>query len=336
MIETHNQGGDPRTITLWMHKNYIESLGDEITITLGAGFNAFTGGLSLVEDVNYSMVVTVTVDDGTYLTTHKVIKGNTIAKPANPTKEMTATAIYTFDNWYYVDTDVVFDFSTVITEDVAIEARFKETPIRLEETEVSSIYYNVTGEDNGDRWLVFYLTNYDYPTETALYSVSYDELKRLGLLEHIIIQGTMSVGGTERTEATLAEIFAVNGIGDKIYLNIWNTTEYLGTIAFRTPGVTTITNVVLEEGACFPSYAYVSGNATEDIRYMTMFTKTFTNNADDGLTGVLLSTASSKYDIKMADGASVRLTSDLTTSGLRFETLIAVTSVEKLIEQGGV
>ncbi|MBQ4052991.1 MAG: InlB B-repeat-containing protein, partial [Clostridia bacterium] len=322
LIETHNQGGDPRTITLWIHKNYIESLGDEITITLGAGFNAFTGGLSLVEDVNYSMVVTVTVDDGTYLTTHKVIKGNTIAKPANPTKEMTATAIYTFDNWYIQDTDTVFDFTAVITEDVQIEARFTENSVDLRETEVVGIkHYLKTSDDN---WLAFELTVHDYVGAEENFSMDgYAELLRIGFLDKVVLKGAIKLNnGTTVEEATLMDVYNSYGTQQGPLLNFWGLSQF----AMRLPVGDGVEEIIIQDGCCFPSYQYfTTGASMTDTRYMVKGDATY--KYDESI-GAFVKQAALSLDIKMADGASVRITSDLATSGLRFETLISTNAVE--------
>lgn len=334
LIETHVQEGvgDPTKITLWMHKDYLNSLGDEIVVTLGKGYNAYTGGKTLDNDVNYDMTVSVTINNGTNLSTVNMIKGSTLAYLGTPSKDMTETALYEFDNWYIAGTNNVYDIDLAIENDISVEARFIEIAISLKETTVSGIIYSVAGADGGDRWLIISLSNHDYSNNVVQYGVTLEELNRLGFPEKVIIKGGMTVGETAKTEATVAEIFAANGSGEARYINVWE--SQIGSFAIRLPKVSTISEIVIEEGCTFPSYAYVSGATSEDVRYTVMRSQTYrlTNDFTTSGENTYSPQAEVDVDIKMEFGASVRIASDITKSGLRFTTLVSKADVAKLKE----
>ena len=65
---------------------------------------------------------TVTFDknNGTSNDTQTVVEGNTVTRPADPTKDR-----YTFDEWLY--NNQTFDFSTPITKDITLTARYHLT-----------------------------------------------------------------------------------------------------------------------------------------------------------------------------------------------------------------
>ena len=320
------------TITLWMHKNYIESLNGKITVTLGAGYSAFTNELYLAENVDYDLNVAVEIDDGTNTYTKYVMKNSTVAglSLGTPSKSMTSTTMYAFEAWYDVETDTQLAGETVITEAMRLEARFTETAINLLETSIKAATYYINEETPTDRWFYFTLTNHDYPTEKATQDFDVEYIKSIGLLEKITLKGDISLGSVSVTEATLAQIGAANGYGEAVFMNIWNTTDYLGTIAFRVPGVNTITEAIVESGALFPSYEYVSGEAATLTYYAISKTVTLINNNEEGLKGVLLAEQKSLFDIQMESGASVRIASNMEKSGLRFQTNIAKTDLDAL------
>ena len=58
--------------------------------------------------------------------TVKVAYGNKLTKPADPTKDMTADKVYTFDGWYNGETKWNFETDTV-TSNVTLVAKFNET-----------------------------------------------------------------------------------------------------------------------------------------------------------------------------------------------------------------
>ena len=69
---------------------------------------------------------------GTEVTSQKVESGKKATKPADPTKQETATEAFAFDNWY-TSTDggttlseTAFDFNTAVKADITLYAKWKE------------------------------------------------------------------------------------------------------------------------------------------------------------------------------------------------------------------
>ena len=326
LIETHAQGDNPNKITLWIHKTYFETLNNELVITLGAGYNAYTAdGLVLGEDVTLELPFQiVTINDGTNRIEQNVPYGCVIAQPSNPTKAMTSTTIYEFDNWYVAQTDTVFDFSAPITAPVTIEARFNETTINLTETEVLEVVHQL--KTSTETWMTFVLSESDYASASANYSMNgYAELLRIGLLDKVILKGTILLGDNTVSEATLKDVYDCYGALEGPYINIWEQ-EKLG---IRVPVGDGVTEIIIEEGCFFPSYAYVSGATSTDTRYFVTKPQTFKFDED---MRVFVKQAAVAVDIQMEKGASVRITSNMATSGIRFTTKILKTDVEKLNE----
>ncbi len=328
LIETYTNNGvaPTNTLTLWIHKDYIKSLGDSITITLGAGYNAYTNGLSLAENVSYDMIAEITVNNGTKTTTSTVVKGTTIESLyGTPSKDMTETTIYTFEGWYLADTDTVYDPTTPITENISVEARFSETAVNLIETEVAGMtHYLKTSDDN---WLAFELSERDYANAASNYNMGgYAELLRIGFLDKIILKGSIVLNnGSTVSEATLMDIYNSYGPQEGPLMNFWN----LGQFGIRLPVGDGVTEIVIQEGCFFPSYAYVSGATTVDTRYAIMQEATYKYDED---MGVFVKQAALQLDFQMATGAAVRITSDMTTSGVRFETKISEADVQMLFD----
>ena len=346
LIETYAQnGGDPTKITIWIHKTYADSLGDELVVTLGKGYNAYTNdGLTLAENVNYDMLATVGVDDGTNTYDIKLVKGSTLGSLGTPEKPMTETAIYKFDNWYIEGTDTVFNAETPITENLNIEARFDVTTVQLIETEVDKIFYNINQENNGDRWLIFFLGTNDYPSDqNTLFapesSNSYERLLEYGTFDKIIIKGEMTVGGVSKEQATIAELVNANGYPqtEEICFNIWDE-NYSGSMAMRLLGVSVINEIVIESGAFFPSYETFVNDASEKrfvVKRGGSFMATKEQSVGDN---PLVSKGAINVDIQMEDGASVRISGDPKEdagnfSGIRFETKISIDAVNSLIQK---
>lgn len=323
LIQTHNQESDQNTITIWIHENYIKSLGDNITITLGAGYNAYTSGKSLDKNVDYDMTAEITVNDGTKISTFTVVKGTTIESIyGTPFKEMTETAIYDFDNWYIAGTETIYDASAPITEDISVEARFNETKVNLIETEVVGItHYLKTSSDN---WLAFELSENDYAAASENFSMGgYEELLRIGFLDKVVLKGTIVLAnGSTVSEATLLDVYKSYGPQEGPLLNFWSLAQF----GMRLPVGDGVEEIVIKEGCYFPSYAYVSGTET-DTRYVVMQEATY--KYDENV-GAFVKQAALHLDFNMEMGAAVRITSNMDTSGIRFQTKIAKSDIEML------
>ena len=69
---------------------------------------------------------------GTEVKSQKVESGKKATKPADPTKQETATEAFTFDNWYTSTdggttlSDTAFDFDTAITDNITLYAKWIE------------------------------------------------------------------------------------------------------------------------------------------------------------------------------------------------------------------
>ena len=324
LIETYAQnGGNQNKLSIWIHKNYVEALDYDVTITLGAGYNAFTGGKALRENVDFELVFhAVRVDD----TVQYVFNGKCAVEPATPHKDMTSTAIYTFDAWYIAGTDEKFSFATPITQDMEIEARFIETSVHLIETEVVGIiHYLKTSDDN---WLAFELSVNDYAGAAENFSMGgYQELLRIGFLDKVVLKGSILLNnGTTVSEATLMDIYNSYGPQQGPLLNFWKVQKF----GMRLPVGDGVEEIIVKDGCAFPSYAYVSGATETDTRYVVKGDFSYKYDAS---IGAFAKKSAIELDMHMADGAAVRVTSDMATSGIRFEAKISTEDIDMLYEK---
>ncbi len=322
------------TVQVFIHKNYLDVLGNgDINVTVGAGFIAYNTpenqSNALAEDktVTVSAIYEVkAMVDGSVVSMQYAYKNQKATKPSTPSKEMTATTIYDFDNWYNVATGTVFDFNTPITSDVEIEARFTETTVNLIETDVIGIVHHLKTERN-DSWMVFSLTNHDYDDAGSTTQIvgKYEELKRIGFLDKIILKGSIVMNnGRMVSEASLMDIYNSYGEQEGPFFNLWGET---GTFALRVTVESGVEEIVIQEGCYFPSYRYTSGAVANDTRYLIKRTTTYRFNEE---VKAFNKAAGVKVDIQMATGAAVRVTSNMATSGIRFEAKIATEDVEAL------
>ncbi|MBQ3019106.1 MAG: hypothetical protein IJD77_00775 [Clostridia bacterium] len=348
------------TLTLWIHKDYIASLGTgDITVTLGVGLAVvYDSGTVLLEEksqvVGGNYVVRVEDYNGTVLDTQIVAKGGYATAVPNPSRPTTTTGIYTFTGWKDSEGND-FSFDTPITGDITIIAQYDEQAISLEETDIVSIQFRYNGST--DNWLIFTLSNHDYACATGgtAYSVSYEELQRIGFLDNVILKGTIGSGSTTSTvsEATLAEIFAQNGRGEGRYINTWGEGTF-GIRIINTPAYDSIKEIVVKAGTQFPSYKYACASGTTDTRFMVYSETVFqagtatqgvdsAGNKVDSWTTPFGATVSG-YDIFMADGAAIRITNldnydgsqnymeteGYKKSGIRFQTWISKESLTQI------
>ena len=321
--------GTGNVLQVRIHRDYISYLGaGEVTLTVGAGFKANIGKEDAVanpvsEDVSKVVTAnyTVMVDGATQI----VFNGGRAIEPSIPQKDMTSTTSFVFENWYDVSTGEVFDFSTAITRDYEIEARFIETEVNLIATEVTAVVHHLR-TDRNDNWMIFELTNSDYVAtlNTVALTGAYEELLRIGFLDHIILKGSIESLTGIVSEATLKDVYNWHGPQEGPYINIWGQT---GTLALRVPVGAGVEEIVVEEGCFFPSYNYVSGATSVDTRYSIFQTQYYKFNSE---VGAYNKQAAVTIDIQMAEGAGVRLVDGDAGSGIRFETKIAKVDVEAL------
>ena len=89
-------------------------------------------------DMKFGNSYTVSLDDGTNITTNSVKEGELVAKPAEPVKEG-----YDFIGWYAGEKE--YDFNTPVTGNITITAVWKEKTV---EEEKYTITYNLSGGIN--------------------------------------------------------------------------------------------------------------------------------------------------------------------------------------------
>ena len=88
--------------------------------------------------VNYTIMFNS--NGGSIVSNQTIESGKTAKRPLNPTKESTDSIIYIFDDWYCDNLlTTVFDFSTPITKDMTLYARWIE----------KELTYKVTYNSNG-------------------------------------------------------------------------------------------------------------------------------------------------------------------------------------------
>jgi hypothetical protein len=98
-----------------------------------------------------TFTVTFDADNGTTPATQTITEGNTAVKPADPEK-----TDHHFDYWFNTVTTTEWDFSTPITADVSLKAKWTETPI--EKTATITLSFGAFVHDG---------TSYDASTPTV-------------------------------------------------------------------------------------------------------------------------------------------------------------------------
>ncbi len=120
------------------------SEGDTVKINAGAFF--FVGGSDknkyvLTNDIelkfngsgwqnaNEEVYYTVSFNSGggSAVGSIDVLEGNSVTAPENPTKAGTADSVYSFEYWYLDDENTAYDFSSAVTEDITLTAKWTET-----------------------------------------------------------------------------------------------------------------------------------------------------------------------------------------------------------------
>ena len=217
-----------------------------------------------------SYTVNFTVDGNSY-DSQKISEGGVATRPAvDPTKTESAMHTYTFLGWYYNNAE--FDFATTITSDMTIEARF-EAKLKAGEydTAISKVTY---ARDKANNWMMFRLSDKDYPSASDKYNIDTTEEKisALNLYDKIVVDGY-----------TLRSRIATNGYPvEAPKINLWVD----DCLAIRIPGCAGALDgakkVTVKVGAQFPSYAYITEGV--EAYYVTAQEYTFVNvGADNGV-----------------------------------------------------
>ena len=169
--------------------------------------------------------------------------------PTAPTKAESDRYTYTFSGWYL--NGAKYDFATQITENITLTAVFQQHLKAGEyETSISRVTY---ARDNKNNWMMFRLSDKDYPNASENYNISVDEDKiaALNLYDKIIVDGY-----------TIRSRIATHGNPTETSkINLWVDDCF----AFRIPGATGALDgakkVVIRAGAQFPSYEYAKNGA---------------------------------------------------------------------------
>lgn len=215
---------------------------------------------------NYTVTFTV---DGSAYTTQEIVSGECATVPTAPTKADSDRYTYTFNGWYL--NGAAYDFSTPVTDNITLTANFT-AKIKAGEydTSVSRVTYARNDQDN---WMMFRLSDKDYPNAGETYNVATTEEKIsvLNLYDKIVVDGY-----TLRSR--------INKHGNPVEapkINLWVDDCF----AIRIAGAEGVLNgakkVTIKAGAQFPSYAYITDGI--EAYFVTTEEVTFVNvGADNG------------------------------------------------------
>ena len=278
-----NLWGNANTLAFRAPGHTGETLGqvEYVTIKAGAYFPSATQSKTYyvtTEDITFVQIspdnwqvkkanytVTYLNEDGSTFTTQEVEPDTATTAPAtNPTKAGTLDVEYVFDGWYNGETK--FDFSTLITADLTLTAKFVEQATAFEELETT-----VTGIHFGHNatFLSFTLSALD---SAGTQQLDASILTKTNLLDKIEING-MSFKDFE-TRMDLNPHFDVYGAKD---------------FSLRMRAVDSLDDfnrIVVRKGAQFPSLAYVNGTAktcytvSEDVEFIVYHDGTIINVND--------------------------------------------------------
>ena len=273
-------------LNVWGNKGYFSfrpgnNTATKITILAGCQFPTYkalltgekevyvtTEDITFVKDGNTwvkdegSCNVVFTVDGATYAT-QKVERGGYATVPATPTKASTEMYDYKFAGWYL--NGVEYDFSTPVNQSITLNAVFTQ---HLREGEYKTSVKGITyARDKATNWMMFSLTEKDYPKASETYNVKVDEAKvaALNLYDKIIVDGF-----TLRNR-----INSYGAAKDKPTINLW----VADCFALQIPGCTGALDgakkVTIKAGAQFPSYTYATEG--KEVYYLTQEEITFVN-----------------------------------------------------------
>lgn len=249
-----------------------------VTIKAGAKFPAATvagGYYETTEDVTFvqksaddwqvrALTCTVTFqnEDGSTYETQTVDPETTATAPdSNPTKASTLDYTYTFAGWYNGGT--LYDFSTPVTSDLTLTAKFTESEIAFTEidTTVTAIHFG-----HNATFLSFTLSALD-SNETKELDASI--LNKTNLLRYIEINGLAFSSFESSTELNP-------------HFNVYGAKDF--SLRMRSvDSVDEFERIVIRKGAQFPSLAYVNGTektcytVSEDVEFVRYYDGTFVN-----------------------------------------------------------
>ena len=209
--------------------------------------------------------VTFMVDDATYQT-QEVVENECASVPTAPTKASDSMYTYTFSGWYL--NDVAYDFSTPVTENITLKAVFTKT-LKTGEY-ATSINKLVYARDNKNNWMMFTLTEKDYPKSSEVYNVETTEAKisALNLYDKIVVDGY----------TLRARINMYGNAKEAPKINLWVADCFAIRIAGAEGALNGAKKVTIRAGAQLPSYAYITEGV--EAYYVTTEEITFVNVGD--------------------------------------------------------
>ena len=271
--------------------------------------------------------VTYLNEDGTTFDAQEVELDTVTTAPAtNPTKAGTFDVEYVFNGWY--DGETKFDFSTLITADLTLTAKFTEQATAFEEiaTTVTGIHFGHNGT-----FLSFTLSELD---STGTKELDASILTKTNLLDKIEING-MSFKEFE-TRMDLNPHFNVYGAKD---------------FSLRMRAADSLDDfnrIVVRQGAQFPSLAYVNGTAktcytvSEDVEFIVYHDGTIINvnylaesciTVTDVAYGLVADTAN--FLIFNVEGSDYPAFSDATNvAGIEYAELAAIKFFDNITLKG--
>ncbi|MBR4943034.1 MAG: hypothetical protein IKZ28_03300, partial [Clostridia bacterium] len=202
-------------------------------------------------------------------------KGYFTFRPGNNTAtEITILAGYQFPTYNALRTGEKEVYVT--TEDITFvkgaNGAWAVKPDAMQEGEYETSVQGVTyARDNKNNWMMFSLTEKDYPKASEEYNVKVDEEKisALNLYDKIVVDGL--------TLRTRMDIYGAPN--DKPTINLWVADCFALKIAGCTGTLDSAKKVTIKAGAQFPSYAYITEGV--EAYYLTKEEVTFVNVGDN-------------------------------------------------------
>lgn len=237
--------------------NEVYVVTEDVTFVKNSDGSWTESGLAKTYDVTF------TVDGATYFTQENIEENGLASEPTPPTKADANGYSYTFEYWAL--NGEVYDFSTPVTENLTLTAVFSKLLKAGEyKTSVSGVVYARNDQDN---WMMFTLSDKDYPNAGETYNVATEEAKIsvLNLYDKIIVDGY--------TLRSRIEQYGVPTEAPKI--NLWQADCFAIRIAGAAGALDGAQKVTIRAGAQFPSYAYITEGV--EAYYVTTEEITFVN-----------------------------------------------------------
>ena len=146
IFETPTKGGENVTdkLTVWIHKNYIESLGVNVDVVVGVEIGFAYNGVGA--EATSATVMTIEAPEFYTVTVNgveqKVVPGELAVEPERPADYEDEYYTYTFKGWFIEGSDEEFDFSAPIYNSVSVVGKIEK------QTKEGVVEYTVTVDGN--------------------------------------------------------------------------------------------------------------------------------------------------------------------------------------------